>query len=78
MLRGTTAALLALTLLAPGSLLADDKADKILRASEEHTLLGYDGAESVIEMILTNKRGTVRSRKLHTISQKKGRRVLQN
>lgn len=75
MRRGTAldsaGALLALTLLAPATLLADEQADKIIHQAEEHTLLGYDGAESVIEMILTNKRGTVRSRKLHTISQKK-------
>jgi len=64
-----TGALLALC--APATLLADDKGDKIIYEAEEHTLLGYDGAESVIEMILTNKRGTVRKRKLHTISNKK-------
>jgi len=76
LLSGT--ALLAVTLLAPGAAQADAKADEILVKSEEHTLLGYDGAESEVEMILTNKRGTVRTRKIHTISQKKDglRRVL--
>jgi len=60
-----------LALLLPLPAAADAAGDQILEQAEEHTLLGYNGSESEVELVLTNKRGTVRTRKIVIIAEER-------